>query len=49
MGVEYLIKKVGVFYMYNGIEKREYIRIAKPITASFRIRSDEARKTETND
>ncbi len=35
--------------MYNSQKRREHIRIVKPITASFRIRSDEARKTESND
>ncbi len=35
--------------MYYGIEKRGHIRIEKPFMASFCIRSDEARKTETND
>ncbi len=35
--------------MFNNQERRENKRIVKPITASFRIRLDEARETETND
>ncbi len=35
--------------MFNNQERRGNKRTAKPITASFRIRSDEARETETND
>ncbi len=35
--------------MFSNQERRGNKRIAKPITASFRIRSDEAQETESND
>ncbi len=35
--------------MFNNQERRGNKRIVKPFTASFRIRSDEAQKTESDD